>query len=344
MSLWSSTRAAFARRFQLTPENKHHGVQLAVAVLLAWFIPAAFGMREHFWALMSTLIVMRPDTGGTLDAGWDRMRGTLIGAASGLLGSAIQHAGSNALMTTLAIVAVLAFVGALNPAWRSAPIAALIVLSAGALPGHTSLQAAELRVLQIGMGVGIAATLSLLTSRYHAAARVEFGCAEMLKNMAEQIRQPYHIAATEQAELQAVATRRALGKLAILAASADLEAHLLRRRKAQQQRRHHKTMVGLVTRVVQDTTMLKRTLLIAIKHGDKELARAARESASAAIASVAASIAGTGQPALAALRQLDQQPLWRDEAASASTRTSAATLAAPIRLLYEDLEKLCTRA
>eukprot|EP01036_Dinobryon_divergens_P010090 gene10090-13509_t len=56
------------------------GVQLAGAVALAWIVSVALHLPESFWAVMSVLIVMRPSAGSTLDAGWDRVRGTAAGA------------------------------------------------------------------------------------------------------------------------------------------------------------------------------------------------------------------------------------------------------------------------
>ena len=40
-----------------------HGVQLALAVLAAYAISASFGLPESLWAVMSALIVVRPNTG-----------------------------------------------------------------------------------------------------------------------------------------------------------------------------------------------------------------------------------------------------------------------------------------
>ncbi len=75
-------------------EKRHHGLQLAAAVVLAYFVSMVVGLPEHFWAVMSTLIVMRPNSASTFDAGWDRARGTLIGVLGGLLGVYLQHMSS----------------------------------------------------------------------------------------------------------------------------------------------------------------------------------------------------------------------------------------------------------
>ena len=56
-----------------------YGARLASAVLLSFAASALLRLPEGFWAVMSALIVVRPDTGSTLGAGWDRVRGALGG-------------------------------------------------------------------------------------------------------------------------------------------------------------------------------------------------------------------------------------------------------------------------
>src|SRR4051812_4468696 len=115
--------------FSMNAEKRHHGLQLAVAVVLAYCVSSLAGLPEHFWAVMSTLIVMRPNSASTFDAGWDRAKGTLIGVTGGLLGVYLQHMGGHALATTLTVVVLLSFASAASPGLRSAPVAALIILA-----------------------------------------------------------------------------------------------------------------------------------------------------------------------------------------------------------------------
>ena len=73
-------RLAFLRE----PGRWRAGAQLAAAVAIAWGVSHLIGLPESFWAVMSVLIVMRPSAGSTLEAGWDRVRGTFAGALAGL--------------------------------------------------------------------------------------------------------------------------------------------------------------------------------------------------------------------------------------------------------------------
>src|ERR1700709_1050978 len=117
-----------------------HGLQLAAAVVISYLASAAFGLPEGFWAVMSTLIVVRPDTGATIGAGWDRVRGTGLGPRCGWLGVWMRHLGIGVPEATLTIVALLAFASAGVPILRSAPITALIILSSGGIAGHSAVQ------------------------------------------------------------------------------------------------------------------------------------------------------------------------------------------------------------
>jgi uncharacterized membrane protein YccC len=285
---------------------------------------------------MSALIVMRPNAGATFDAGWGRVRGTLAGALCGLLGVALQQLGAGTLVTTLAIVAALAFVTAAAPALRSAPIAALIILAAGQLAGHTALQAAVLRVVQIAIGVAVAMAVALASSRYRAADRLETGCASLLRRVSKQLQTPQVLAepSEDEAESATAAVRGALDRLAMLATSADSESRLFRRGRPAIDARHYHRIVALTGRVVQDVATLKRMLRqgVDIEHDVVQIV-------SAALASVADTVEGKGKPEIAALRR------WIDDANvpaadAAPSDAAIVLLAAPLRLLVEDLERL----
>ena len=89
-----------------------HGVQLALAVLAAYAVSASFGLPESLWAVMSALIVVRPNTGTTLSAGWTRLAGTLFGTLAGIAGVWLRHHGASLPVVTLSVVAGLAFASA----------------------------------------------------------------------------------------------------------------------------------------------------------------------------------------------------------------------------------------
>jgi uncharacterized membrane protein YccC len=351
MSFASSLRGT-ASKFSFTPENRHHGLQLAAAVLLSYGVAWLLNLPEQLWAVMSTLIVMRPQTGATLEAGGDRLLGTLAGILCALAGVALHHWGIGGLGVTLAVVALLAYASAMTSGLRSAPVAALIVLSGGAIPGHSAWQVAGLRLVQIGIGVAVALAISLLSARYRAAQRLHAGSAALLRQCArllvpagdggakaeEGARQP---APEDTQDAAGAALRTAVGRLTLLAASADREGRLFRQAQPAGDGNHHRRIAGLLRRVVQDAALLARVLHGLPDSGQQPLAQQARQAGTQALAGVAQlldALAEPGhrlpQPALGALRQLAHHGVVAEH-------DPALMLAAPVRLLLADLQRLC---
>nr|WP_295770396.1 FUSC family protein [Rhodoferax sp.] len=327
----------------LPVQTLRQGMQLAVSVLLGYGLAAALGLPERFWVVITVLIVMRSDAGSAIDAGWDRVRGTAIGALAGLLGVYLHHAGANGTAVTLAIVSVLAFGSAALPMLRSSAVAALIVLAAGEIAGHSPLEVALLRVVQIGIGVLVSVAVAQATSQHSTRDRLLAGCATVLRRLALQLQtRGLRAPATEaQAEASALAMRTALQGLAVLAGSADRKFPWSRAKAATPLHgHHHRRIAALTARVVQDAVVLNRGLdLVRASHaGAGE--RAAIEAVSAALSSVANVLAGTGPASLQALQQLAS-----DCAAGAlDDAASRRLLAAPLRFLLDDLQQLCAKS
>lgn len=299
------------------------GVQLAAAVAIAWGVATVLHLPESFWAVMSVLIVMRPSAGSTLDAGWNRVRGTAAGALCGLAGVWMQHHGTPALASTLAVVMLLSFASAAAPGLRSAPVAALIILSAGGIPGQSALQVALLRMAQIGIGVGVALAVSTVVCEYHAGARFDESCAALLHGIAKRMaaaRQP----TDAEAERIHAGTRAALGRLAVLAGGADLEARWWRRGGAVA-RGPYRDKARLAARIFQDAAMLDRVFRQA--HGVQAGAswHEAAQAVGDAVAGMADALAGKGVP---------------PDLAELGRRAQASGEAAPLSLLLDDLRRL----
>ena len=319
-------------------EHVHDGVQLAVSVVLAYLVSALLGLPENFWAVMSTLIVLRPDTDMTLDAGWDRVRGTLVGAVCGLAGVGLVQVGAPTLPTTLTIVCLLAF-GSAAAAWlRSAAVAALIILAASDLAGHSAPQAALLRVAQILIGVGVAMAVALVFSRLRATARLDAACASLLRRLAQMLATARAGATSAPAEDSAAALRVVLGRLTLLADGADKAERHPWRRHRHADLRHHRHLVGLVSRVVQDATVLQRLLQTGATEADGNLTRKVIGVAAKALLSVADSIECREPADLTALGELTEELAARRPGATAADHSEPARLlAGPLRLLLDDL-------
>jgi len=244
-------------------ENLRYGAQLAAAVIIAYLIPYLLSLPEGFWAVMSALIIMRARTGSTLDEGWGRFKGTLTGTLFGLLGVWLHTMGFVTMFATLTVIAVLAFIAGLAPALRSAPITALIILSSGGIAGHGPWQVAGLRIVEIVIGICAGLLVTWLTPSARSVAHFHESVARLLRDVAQQTVRSMSDDApdSEEKEKAAKDMRTRLGRLALLAASADTERRFARRKSDAEGefdehlfRRHAR----LVSRTVQDAGLFGR--------------------------------------------------------------------------------------
>src|SRR5882757_1391720 len=333
---------SWVRQLFLDPASRRHGLQLASAILIAYLVSWVAGLPEHLWAVMSVLIVMRPDGASTFDASLNRMGGTLLGALCGLLGVGLEHSGANELFTTLAIVGVLGYASAIFPGLRSLPITALIVVSSAALIEHSALQVALLRVVQIIIGLGVAILISAMTSKHRAADRLNRGCAKLLRGVALRLSQMDNRAKrTEvQAEVSARALRQALDRLTDLATGADRVATMSRRTSAANDGQYHRRIARLTGRIVQDVAVFNRIAPIDSPEKDGPLGHEAATIASAALVKTAGVLEGAAESDLGGLRRLARSHVIESRGETPNA-TRVPLLAAPLHLLLEDLQRLC---
>jgi uncharacterized membrane protein YccC len=279
------------------PIDWRHGARLAIAVVLAFGVSALFGLPENFWAVMSALIVVRPTAGSTLGAGWDRVRGTLGGTAIGLAGvwifHGVHHGDPTANGLALTIVAALAFASAVVPGLRSAPLSALIVLNSSGIPGHSAVDIAELRAIEIAIGVasGIALSLAFAThAREHfvttSAAWLREAGRKCLEDLTTNVDEDARTAAREQ-------QRRTLREIAELAVGADREARWLgrfARRKAAPIDRV--ACARVMTRIAHDVGSIVRAVGCAPEPIDDAVRRTLGEAIASACAATADALGG----------------------------------------------------
>lgn len=138
----------------------HHGLQLAAAIVAAYGLSRALHLPEAYWAVISVLIVSRPDAAATARLGWERVRATMLGAAAGVATAwAEPRVALGGGLLALLPVTAFAFASGWASGWRTAAIAALIVADGGSLAGHSAVRVALLRTLEIAVGVasGLAA-------------------------------------------------------------------------------------------------------------------------------------------------------------------------------------------
>lgn len=315
------------------------GWQLASAVLLAWALSSVLGLQGGWWAVMSALIIVRPGADSTLDAGWARARGTALGSAVALLGAGLQAQGLHTIAVTLLVVGALAFWSAAAPGWRSAPITALIVLQASAMPGHSAWQVALLRIAEIAVGVVAGVLVTLPVARQAAAARFDARCAELLRLWAEEF-PAIRVPAVPGNAVDTGHWRTALYELSVLGRSVDQAGRWLRRwRSSATIPASRETAARLMSRTFADLGALSRLVSLLPDGSAAEAVEILNDPVARALRGASDALQGRGQADLAALRQLalSQRTPPSGEAPSAS---SSRWVAPGVALLVQDLAAL----
>ena len=313
-----------------------HGLQLALAVALAYGTSTLLHLPENFWAVMSALIVVRPTTGSTLGAGWDRVRGTCAGTLMGLGGVWVAHHGLAPEPVTLGLVAAIAFASAIVPGLRSAPISALIVLTSAGVAGHSALSVALLRTAEIAIGVAVGLAVSMAGLSAHARGRFDAASAAVLRQIADQLRMPDG----KEREAAAAKVRLALRELTILGMGADREARWLQRGfNADAVKDAYERRARLLARIAHDAGALGRLAEALGPKADAGAWASLMNATAGAMDDTASGLLGMSATGPEALRSL-LRPESEDGIDAATRRWAASS----VRLLLQDLSRLLAAA
>ncbi len=170
-----------------------HGSELrlaartTIAALLAFAAAELLHMTQIYWAVLTAVIVMQANLGGSLKATFDRLAGTLGGAVWGVAVSlALPHAGALGLALALTLaVAPLAVAASLKPWLRIAPVTAIIVLMSTQAQQAGPFAYALDRVIEILLGVAVALAVSLLVLPNRAHGALAMAASKALRIMSE---------------------------------------------------------------------------------------------------------------------------------------------------------------
>lgn len=151
----------------LLPLYIRYAVKVGIACLAAYCLSFLIGSHYAVWAVVSTIIAMQVNVAESLLAGINRIIGTVVGAASGVLLLLVLPKDPYSVGAgVLGITCVYAYLARYGTRWSSASIAAVIVLLSGAaLAGEGYEEAVTfglLRVAEILIGVGCAFAVGLL--------------------------------------------------------------------------------------------------------------------------------------------------------------------------------------
>jgi hypothetical protein len=140
--------------------------RMLVAALGAYFVTNVIHLPGPYSAVITTLVVARPHSGGVLRASFERLAATILGAGLACVATFGRLLHLPELMLIGSVLTPLAFVAAHNSAYRTAMIAAMIVLSAPAGAG-SPLYVAGARMLGVSLGavIGALVSVTILPSR-----------------------------------------------------------------------------------------------------------------------------------------------------------------------------------
>ena len=152
-----------------------HALRVVTAVIATFAVVKLLGLPQGWWAMITALLVVQTSVGGSLKAALDRLWGTVAGALYGAaVAIAIPHVTDVGLgIATAAAILPLAYLAAVNPVFRVAPVTALIVMLPIYGPGGNPLISAADRVIEIIIGniVALAVTFVILPTRAHSQLR-----------------------------------------------------------------------------------------------------------------------------------------------------------------------------
>ena len=141
-------------------------IRMLIAALAAYIATAVIHLPGPYSAVITTLVVARPHSGGVLRASFERLSATVLGAGIACLVSFGRLAHIPELLLIALVLSPLALVAAHNSAYRTSMIAAMIVFSAPATGGGP-LYVAAVRMLGVSLGaiIGALVSVTILPSR-----------------------------------------------------------------------------------------------------------------------------------------------------------------------------------
>ena len=162
-------------------------IRMLVAALAAYIFTTALHIPGPYSAVITTLIVARPHSGGVLRASLERLSATFLGAGIACVATFGRLIHIPELFLIAGALAPLALIAAHNSAFRTAMIAAIIVLSAPATAG-APLHVAGFRMLGVSLGAVIGALVSVTVMPSRREVVVARMTAKLLEEFAGLLR------------------------------------------------------------------------------------------------------------------------------------------------------------
>lgn len=167
-----------------SPVHVRHAVKTALAATAAYGLTTLFDLPQAYWAVISVILVMQANLGGSIQAGVNRILGAAAGALLGAASLTAFHSSTLALGVGLGLTSlVCAYFVHLHESFRMAGLTAAIIIlqhgQGGALVDYT-----VYRFLEISLGVAVALGFSLLVWPSRAGRLLKDGVVRALNDAA----------------------------------------------------------------------------------------------------------------------------------------------------------------
>ncbi len=146
-----------------------HAVRVTVAALIAFGVGETLALPQAYWAVFTAVLVSQASVGGSVKAAGDWLMGTIGGGAYAALVSTLVP--ESDLVTKAAALGAallpLAFLAAVRPTFRFAPVTGVIIVLIAPVTQLSPLDAALNRLVEICVGgfIGLAVSLFVLPAR-----------------------------------------------------------------------------------------------------------------------------------------------------------------------------------
>ena len=155
-----------------------HALKTAVAAVLATLIYEILHLPQGYWAVVSAVIVMQANVGGSLKASWSRLIGTAIGALLGTVALAFLGSNAGSLGITLILIVLLCGWLKIEESYRLAGVTATIVILAGTTEPW---QIGWHRFLDVSLGIGIALLVTVFLFPSYAKTQLQQNLIQVMQ-------------------------------------------------------------------------------------------------------------------------------------------------------------------
>ena len=171
-------------RPKLNLPQLRHALKTTLAAVAAYALSTLLHLPQGYWAVISVIIVMQANLGGSLRAGWIRILGTAIGAVLGVACLLLFGQGVVALgLSVGSTILICAYFTYLHESFRLAGLTACIVIFMAG-PEHNPYLFGLTRFAEITLGVAVALVVSLFVWPSRAGGHLTTGVARILRDEA----------------------------------------------------------------------------------------------------------------------------------------------------------------